>query len=436
MLNGRCKVWKDENGNFHAELLLDTPKGVIKMQRSAGLADSVGAWDPTSPETGPGTLIKKKVEYIAGFFPVENAVGQKAVVIASELLRRRTSPETAELATRQINAVKAAAIAGDDEAFDIDYALRRMVKGAKRTQLGSAYSRGVLAGDDAETSDTFDASLVGPQTEIGWKIKIGKPKFAKLAKWAKKNPIKAVASAVLPPVAAYNLIRSAKKRSPAAVKKVAEIRNLALGRPVALSAPVPTAPVVSAAQMALENLRKADAFEEEGIYPQPQPTYEQPAYEQSESSYSQEEYPSEYSEEYYEDSTEGDAIGSFLGNLKKKLGGALKAIDPTRPGSFTAPLLSNLPFVGPGVKASLDLLNQAKKLNPSAIEKIKTVKSLADAGVPKAMTAKANLTAAQELSKEAERLAAQGASTGKASKVGNWFPFIGVYRAGLTRNVA
>jgi len=436
MLNGRCKVWKDENGNFHATLALDTPKGVIKMQRSAALTDAVGSWDPTAPETGPGTLIKKKVEYIAGFFPTEEVVGEKAYRIASELVKRRTNPETAALAHKQINTIKNAALAGDDEAFDIDYAIRKIAKGAKREQIGSMYARGVMdiVGDEAETSDTFDASLVGPQTEIGLsfrKLKRFVKKAAplalmplpmkvanvkKLATWVKRNPVKAIVSSALPPVAAYNLIRAGKKRNPTAIQKIAEVRRLADGLPPTQEAPLPEQPVIEEAQKALENMRMADAFEAEGVTPEFQEQY------------------AEEAAQYEEDTAEGDAVGSFLGDLKKKLRTAVSSIDPSRPGSFMRPLLSNIPIVGSGVKAGLDLLDQAKKLNPSAIEKIKTVKSLAQAGVPKALAAEANLKAAQELSKEAEKLAAKGASTGRSGK--SWFPFMNTYRAGLNRSVA
>ena len=411
MLNGRCKVWKDENGNFHAEINLDTPKGLVKMRRSAAVTDAVGSWDPYAPETGPGTLIKKKVEYVAGFFPTEKVVGEKAYTIAATLVKNRSNPETAALAQKQIDAVKSAAVAGDDEAFDIDYAVRRIAKGAKREQMGSMYARGVLAGDDEpETLDTFDASLVGPRTEIGFRLRA--PKFKKLASWVKKNPVKAVASAVLPPVAAYNLIRAGKKRSPPAIQQIAEVRRVAEGLPPVPSAPVPAPAVVEQAQEAVENLRMADAFDSEGIGP-------------------------EFSEQYADEAAEyggDDAVGSFLGDLKKKVRGALSTIDPTKKGSFMAPLLSNVPVVGPGIKAGLDLLNQAKALNPSAIEKVKTVKTLAAAGVPKALAAEANLKAAQELSKEAEKLAAKGASIPGGKK--SWFPFSSIYRAGLSRSVA
>lgn len=420
MLNGRCKVWKDADGNFHAEMALDTPKGVVKMVRSAALTDSVGAWDPYAPETGPGTLIKKKVEYVAGFFPTRTVVGEKAYSIASELVRRRTNPETALKAQRHIDTIKQAAIAGDDEAFDIDYAIRKIAKTALREQNQSAYVRGVLNDDvEPETLDTFDASLVSPRTEIGFRIR--KPKIKKLAKWVKKNPVKAVASAVLPPVAAYNLIRAAKKKKPSAVQRIAEVRRVAEGLPPVADAPAPAPETVQQAQEALENLREADAYEQEGVTPE-----------------YIEEYVPEYAEDapdYADDSVSGDEIGSFLGKLKKSVGAALSKVDPTKPGSFTKPLLSNLPMVGPGIKASLDLLDQAKKLDPSAVEKIKTVKTLAEAGVPKALAAKANLQAAQELSKEAEKLAAKGASTGWSGKK-SWFPFIGLYRAGLTKAVA
>lgn len=411
MLNGRCKVWKDENGNFHAEINLDTPKGVVKMKRTATVTDSVGSWDPTAPETGPGTLIKKKVEYIAGFFPTEEVVGQHSYRIAATLIKNRSNPETAALAQRQIDAVKSAAIAGDGEAFDIDYALRKMAKGARREQMGSMYSRGVLAGDDFETLDSFDASLVGPRTEIG------RLNFRKLGRWVKKNPVKAIASTAFPPFAAYNLIRAGKKRQPAAVQTIAEVRRVAEGLPPTPTAPVPPPAVVEQAQDAVENLRKADAYEQQGVTP--------------------EAYPEEYAEQYpeeYEDTAEGDAIGSFLGDLKKKVRGALSSIDPTKKGSFTAPLVSSIPLVGPGIKAGIDLLNQAKGLNPSAIEKVKTVKTLAAAGVPKALAAEANLKAAQELSKEAEKLAAKGASIPGGKK--SWFPFSSIYRAGLYRSVA
>jgi hypothetical protein len=420
MLNGRCKVWKDEGGNYHAELALDAPKGVIKMKRTAALTDSVSGWDPRAPETGPGTLIKKKVEYIAGFFPVEEVVGKKAHDIAQKLIAMRADDATAMKAMKHINTIKAAAARGDDEAFDIDYALRRIAKGAKRTQVGSAYYRGVLAGEP-ETLDTFDAGPSAIRTEIGWKP------FKKLAKWAKKNPIKAVASAVLPPVAAYNLIRAAKKKKPAAVQQVATIRRWSQGLPATRTAPPPSEYESQKAQAALENLRAADAFEAEGVVP-PQ-TYSR------ETPYEAPQYDDAYvpSEEEYYDSTEGDAVGSIFSKLKKAASSALSKIDPTRPGSFTAPLLANLPMVGPGIKAGLDLLDQAKKLNPSAIEKIKTVKSLAEAGVPKAIAAKDNLLTAQELSRAAEKLAAEGASTGKTSKVGkNWFPLIDLYRQGMT----
>lgn len=415
MLNGRCKVWKDESGNYHAELTLDTPKGVIKMRRSASIVDSVQGWDPKAPETGPGTLIKKKVDYIANFFPLEQVVGQKAYETAQKLLALRADDATAMKAMRHINVIKSAAARGDDEAFDIDYALRRLVRQAKNTQVGNAYYRGVLAGEP-ETLDTFSAGPSAIRTEIGFKA------FKKLAKWAKKNPIKAAASAVLPPVAAYNLVRAAKRRKAPAVARVVQIRRLAVGLPPTANDPPPNPMVVEQAQGALDNLRKADAFEQEGLIPQPPAPDYADAYAPSEADY----YEGEY------DTTEGDAIGSIFSKLKKKLGSALSSIDPTRPGSFTKPLLSNIPGIGPGIKASLDLLDQAKKLNPSAVEKIKTVKSLAEAGVPKANAALANLKTAQELSKEAEKLAAQGASTGKASKVGkNWFPFIDLYRSGL-----
>lgn len=416
MLNGRCKVWRDEGGNYHAELALDAPKGIIKMKRTAALTDSVSGWDPRAPETGPGTLIKKKVEYIAGFFPVEEVVGKKAHDTAQKLLAMRADDATAMKAMKHINTIKAAAARGDDDAFDIDYALRRIVKGAQRTQVGSAYYRGVLAGEP-ETTDTFDAGPSALRTEIGFKP------FKKLAKWAKKNPIKAVASAVLPPVAAYNLITAAKKRKPAAVQQVATIRRWSEGMPAYPAAPPPSPEETQKAQAALDNLRAADAFQAEGVVPPPSYSRETPF----EASYDDAYVPSEG--EYY---GESDTVGSIFSNLKKAVGGAISKLDPTRPGSFTAPLLSNLPIVGPGVKASLDLLDQAKKLNPSAIEKIKTVKSLAEAGVPKAQAAKANLLTAQELSKAAEKLAAEGASTGKTSKVGKkWFPFIDFYHRGL-----
>lgn len=420
MLNGRCKIWKDEGGNYHAELALDAPKGIIKMKRTAALTDSVSGWDPRAPETGPGTLIKKKVEYIAGFFPVQEVVGQKAYETAQKLLAMRADDATAMKAMKHINTIKAAAARGDDEAFDIDYALRRIAKGAMRTQVGSAYYRGVLAGEP-ETLDTFSAGPSAIRTEIGFKP------FKKLAKWAKKNPIKAVASAVLPPVAAYNLITAAKKRRPAAVEQVATIRRWSEGLPATRTAPPPTPEQTQQAQSALDNLRAADAFQAEGVLPPPgyyrEAAPEAPQYDDAY-------VPSEG--DYYEETTEGDAVGSIFSSLKKAVGGALSKLDPTRPGSFTAPLLSNLPMVGPGIKASLDLLDQAKKLNPSAIEKIKTVKSLAEAGVPKAQAAKDNLLTAQELSKAAEKLAAEGASTGKTSKVGKkWFPFIDFYQRGL-----
>lgn len=421
MLNGRCKVWKDDDGNFHMEANFDAPNGRVKMRRSASVTDSVAGWDPRAPETGPGTLIKKKVEFIAGFFPTKEMVGEHAFTIAATLMKRRSNPETSALAQKQIDAVKAAAIAGDDEAFDIDYALRQMAKGARREQMGSMYSRGVLAGDDDfEDLNTFDASLVSPQTEIGFRLR--KPKLKKLASWVKKNPVKAIASAALPPVAAYNLLRAGKRRNPAAIQTIAEVRRVAEGLPPTPEAPVPAPAIVEQAQMAVENLRTADALDAEGVGPEFQAKYVDAA----------EEY-GDY-DPYSDTTVEGDEIGSFLGSLKKKLRGAVATIDPTKKGSFMAPLLSNLPVVGPGVKASLDLLDQAKKLNPSAIEKVKTVKTLAAAGVPKALAAEANLKAAQELSKEAEKLAAKGASIPGGKK--SWFPFSGIYRAGLTRSVA
>ena len=70
-----------------------------------------------------------------------------------------------------------------------------------------------------------------------------------------------------------------------------------------------------------------------------------------------------------------------------------------------SPLAAMIPIVGPAISKGIDMIQKARSLDEDAMNKIRTVKQLADAGVPAAIAAKKNLVAAQSLINKTEKAA-------------------------------
>jgi hypothetical protein len=358
MFNGKCKIWKVTDGTFVGEFTVEGSNGVAKLRRGVRDGDSVRGW----ADDGADALeaLKSKMEYIAGFLPLSESIGNEAYGKSKSLFEAMQGEDTRADAIDEIGGVKSAADAGDDAAYDIDYGLRRISKMARAAQKQDTYVRGVM-------DDSYDDLNVGVD-EIGFKA------FKKLGKFIKKNPVTAAAMVLAPPVAAVKLIRDAKKRQGASRVKVQAIRRLAMGVPVAPGAPVPTPDIQATAEKALFNLRAADATEsaytppDEGSYDEPQEYYE------------------------YEGENEDNvgALFSFGKKAQARLGKAAAFVNKQK-------WVASLPMVGPGIASAASLVSAAKIGDKSAEEKIKTIASLAKAGVPKAEAAAKNIKTANEL---------------------------------------
>lgn len=388
MFNGKGKVWR-EGDKLHAVINLNTPSGPIEWK------DEVTADldDPTAHDR-----LMAKARYVAGFFPTKEMVGSDAYSTAERLYDGATKPETREEALIEIRSLKSAAMAGDDDACDVGYALDRIV--ASRAEV------------------------------------VGARVLKKLGKRLKKVG-KVAAGVAFPPYGAYQLAKAAKKNI-AARKKVVAIARMARTPPKQLAAAM-NAPLAAAEEMqakaaeAAQYIDQADeiqeaAYEETGDYDAFAPA----SYDEGYSGGSGQAYDSE-EEEFiglalyrdgadYGEEVSGEEIAG-LWDVAKAIG---KKIDPTRPNSPYRAGLAAIPGIGPAIKASLDVIDAAKKGQKEAAAKIKAIRELASAGVPKAKEAEANLKTAQELAKKMEREVARELNPPKKT----WFPGFSIYSDG------
>jgi hypothetical protein len=387
VFNGQCKI--DRQGDIlHATMTLPTPTGPITWEDAVrGDVD-----DPLAE-----TRLLRKAAFVAGFFPTAEMVGQEVIGQAESVYRSYLDPSTRAQAWEQIQGVD----------HDTRYALDR---------------------------------IVGAQVElVGWSLK----KFGKKLGKGIKKVARVAPMAVFPPLAAVALVKAARRKNPAAIKKIRAVRTVALSpinrvadviRPIGPNTPPVTLPqavqVQEQAQEALQNLENANAIVQYQEQPQYQPQYERAAqydspeetwqdpdssFEETVDSYDPrlEADEEDVGTDWYEDGalageggmSEDEIAGLF--DLAKKIGKGAKGlgrmIDPTKPGSMTGGALSAIPGIGPAVKASLDLTAKAKAGMKGAKDKIKTIQQLAKAGVPKAKDAMANLSIADKLQKDIEK---------------------------------
>ncbi len=420
MLNGKCKVWR-EGDVLRFEMCLNTPKGPLTI------SDEVEAEvdDPTALQR-----VHKKVKGIAGFFPTEEVVGAEALQAAEALYGQYIDRNTRDEADARIDLLNAHIAAGNDRAFDVGYALDRIVS-ARTEVLGASWFKKARKA----------VKKVGKATK-------------KAGRFVARSPVKyAVAPWAAVPLAARALVRRA-RTNPAAAKKVEAVMTAAVvpALPVrdesgALAPPAVVQAVQAQAQAAAQNLRAA--YQAEQRYPDAPLTDEPYAEDQAaEQPYDDQAAEQPYDEPAYADPESEDEVsgsdvlmevyeaGVLAGDMdEEEVSGLLsfakkvgRVIDPTKKGTPFSGMLSSIPGIGPAVQAGANLLAAAKAGSKDALDKVKAIKDLASSGVPKAKEALDNLAVAQGLTKKLEKEAADEANPGR---FGNWWLPV-TYRRGAS----
>ena len=385
--------------------------------------------------------MESRVGYCAGFFPTEQMVGSDALGMAQSLYSQWMNPQTHPIADARLELLKARCAEGDETATDIMYALRR-IAASKGEQIGFS--------------------------------------FKKLKKWTKKKikkigkPLMAITAAVYPPAGAVmlaaGLASGAFKKKKKARKQMAALQTLATTPTAQLAesgivkdpqtgepAPIERIEYMqNQAVTALTNVQQAQsmmAAPEEGYPPESYP----------EEDYSPESYPEEYPQESVEgifdalpglytrgatvageEDEEWEVAGeegeewevAGLMDLFRKIGtGAKKAVKAVGRAVTSAPaqnIVQALPGVSPQIKAGVALLQGARGGNPSSVSKVKTIKELSSAGVPKAQEALRTLRTAQVLATRVEKeVVLQTNPT--LRKI--WIPFGATYQRGAIQAV-
>lgn len=376
MLNGKCKVWREGDGSCHALMNIDTPRGKVQILRSARPEET----------DNPTELLRQKVEYVAGFFDTGDLVSPETLKKAQDIVSGYLDPSTRDMVGADIEEIQSRSLS-DDDAYDLDYAIRRVSKDALRTSSESAYRRGV-------EDDQIGASAL---KKLARKVRRKTQKVLK-----KAGPAAYIA---LPPLAAVALVKKVAKTP--AVKRAA-IKAIARTGRTPAGTLVPKHIRALAAQAA-QNIETAKVVAQQAQ----QTTTEQPY----EAPYEEAPYETEeaYYDEYADEAVQGDdAVGLDLNRIRKVFKKAVKDVrrgadDITKDALKVSKspvaqlLISNVPGIGPGVAAGLKLMEQARNGIKSATDKVSTVKSLAAKGVPSAEKALDNLKTADAMLKEAKK---------------------------------
>lgn len=408
MFQGKCKIWR-EGDTLHASMLLPTPKGPVEWHKEVKAEPD---------DEGKGLReIRNEARFVAGFFPTAEMVGQETMDAAEELYRSYLDPQTRPEAEKAIDLLVESA---DDESAE----------GTEDNSADLMYAARRLAASDIE--------------KVGWGW--GKKFLRKVV----KNP---VANAVFPPLAAYNVINAARKL-PIMRTKLARIATFALAPNMATALIASKAvfdkppkenrvpELQQQAREALANVEAAAKVQEQAE----EATGDYQAYDPDPSQYAPSDpvvpdYPPD--EDYDEDMIGFDLTPDLyrqgacdlpydreeiagLFSFAKKIG---RTIDPTGKGMIGTGIrsaISHIPGVGPEISAGLQLLGEANAGNPKAVDKLETIKDLANSGVPKAGEALQNLKKAQDLQKRMQAEIAE-----KTNPLhGTWFPGSKLYKLG------
>ncbi len=408
MFNGKCKIWR-EGDNLHAMMILPTPSGPVEWKETVkGDLDDGAALE----------RLKRKAKWVAGFFPTQEIVGAEIMSEAEEIRRSFLDPETREQARAQVFEILHSQVdqdENDEGAEDLGYVLERMAR-SDREKLGSWFSR---AFKTVSSPVKWGAKLaVMPisfvaRTSLAVAKGAGGAFYAALP-WRPPNPF------------VNRLAQAAKDQVPAAMEKIQNLSDLATIPPEAIKdesgRPLPpgeAARVQSRAAEALDNIEEASYYGEDDWQ------YD----EQEDDSIGIDLYRrgADLSLEDIDnlpEETQEELAGlfDFVKSLGDKIG---PMVDPTRPG-FVRNTLESLPGVGEKLKSANALLDAAKKGHPEAVDRVKTIKDLADAGVPKAKEALENLKIAQNLQNRMQAEVAAQTNPGKMT----WFPGWKFYRWG------
>jgi len=400
MFNGKCRVWKAADGTACGDFKVKGGKGIATLRRTVSPTDSVNGWADEGASTE--AALRSKMEYIAGFLPLREAIGDEAYDKARSLFEAANEEDTRAEAFEELELYRQDSET-NELAGDVLYGVQRFARMARAAQKDDPYVRGVMEADEVGAFNLKKSlkKVAKKAKKSAFINPVQTLKFAKrnplinpiaTARFIKKNPSLSAAMALAPPLAAVKLLQTAKKGDKNSVRKIAEIRRLSMGLPARPGADTPPEEYVEQANQALFNMRTAEAMQSEAY---DNSSYEEPQYE--------EQYDEAPSDEYYEEdgeSVEGepdeldegdfDEIGMFGAKGMKRIGKLAKFVNKQK-------WVSSIPYVGPGVAAAAKVVADAKLGDAAAKEKVKTIETMAKAGVPKAEAALANINTANAL---------------------------------------